>query len=59
MSPFGALNMAGNASEWVSNRSGDNYVTSGGAWNDLPYSFGDYGEYPGFSVPTNSVSGVS
>lgn len=48
MSPFGAFNMAGNVSEWVLNRSGDNYVTSGGAWNDLPYSFGDYGEYPGF-----------
>ncbi len=48
MSPFGALNMAGNVSEWLLNRSGDNFVTSGGAWNDLPYAFGDYGEYPGF-----------
>ena len=48
MSSFGAFNMAGNVSEWISNRSDDNHVTSGGAWNDLPYSFGDYGEYPGF-----------
>lgn len=48
MSPYGAFNMAGNVSEWCLNRSGENYVTSGGAWNDLPYSFGDYGEYPGF-----------
>ena len=48
MSPFGALNMAGNVSEWLLNRSEDNYVTGGGAWNDLPYAFGDYGEYPGF-----------
>jgi serine/threonine protein kinase/formylglycine-generating enzyme required for sulfatase activity len=48
MSPYGVYNMAGNVSEWCLNRSGNNFVTSGGAWNDLPYSFGDYGEYPGF-----------
>ncbi len=48
MSPFGAFNMAGNVSEWVLNRNVDNYVTSGGAWNDLPYAFGFLGEYPGF-----------
>lgn len=48
MSPFGVFNMAGNVSEWLLNHSGGNFVTGGGAWNDLPYSFGDYGEYPGF-----------
>ncbi|MCU0238445.1 MAG: protein kinase [Pyrinomonadaceae bacterium] len=48
MSPFGVFNMAGNVAEWCLNRSEDNYVTSGGAFNNLPYSFGDYGEYPGF-----------
>ncbi|HRH44110.1 MAG TPA: SUMF1/EgtB/PvdO family nonheme iron enzyme, partial [Pyrinomonadaceae bacterium] len=48
MSPFGAYNMAGNVSEWNLNQSPDGFVTSGGAWNDLAYSFGDYGEYPGF-----------
>jgi serine/threonine protein kinase/formylglycine-generating enzyme required for sulfatase activity len=48
MSPFGALNMAGNVSEWNLNQSPQGFVTSGGAWNDLVYSFGDYGEYPGF-----------
>jgi dienelactone hydrolase len=48
MSPFGALNMAGNVSEWNSNESAEGFVTSGGAWNDLVYSFGDYGIYPGF-----------
>lgn len=48
MSPFGAYNMAGNVSEWNLNQSPEGFVTSGGAWNDLAYSFGDYGEYPGF-----------
>lgn len=47
MSPYGAYNMAGNVSEWNLNESPDGFVTSGGAWNDLVYSFGDYGEYPG------------
>lgn len=48
MSPFGALNMAGNVSEWTANESDEGFVTSGGSWNDLAYSFGDYGIYPGF-----------
>ncbi len=48
MSPFGAFNMAGNVSEWNLNESSEGFVTSGGAWNDLVYSFGDYGIYPGF-----------
>lgn len=48
MSPFGVYNMAGNVSEWNLNQSPDGFITSGGAWNDLAYSFGDYGEYPGF-----------
>ncbi len=47
MSPFGALNMAGNVSEWNLNESPEGFITSGGAWNDLAYSFGDHGEYPG------------
>ncbi len=47
MSPFGCYNMAGNVSEWCVNQSPEGFVTSGGAWNDLTYSFGDYGEYPG------------
>ena len=47
MSPFGAFNMAGNVSEWNLNQSPEGFITSGGAWNDLAYSFGDYGEYPG------------
>jgi eukaryotic-like serine/threonine-protein kinase len=47
MSPFGAFNMAGNVSEWNVNQSPEGFITSGGAWNDLAYSFGDYGVYPG------------
>lgn len=47
MSPFGAFNMAGNVSEWNLNESPEGFITSGGAWNDLAYSFGDYGIYPG------------
>ena len=47
MSPYGVYNMAGNVSEWCLNQSGDNFVAGGGSWKDLPYSFGDYGEYPG------------
>jgi eukaryotic-like serine/threonine-protein kinase len=47
MSPFGAFNMAGNVSEWNLNQSSEGFVTSGGAWNDLAYSFGGHGEYPG------------
>ena len=47
MSPFGAFNMAGNVSEWNLNQSPEGFITSGGAWNDLVYSFGDYGIYPG------------
>jgi eukaryotic-like serine/threonine-protein kinase len=54
MSPFGAYNMAGNVSEWNANESPDGFVTSGGAWNDLAYSFGDYGEYPG-SYSSNRI----
>jgi serine/threonine protein kinase len=47
MSPFGAFNMAGNVSEWNLNQSPEGFITSGGAWNDLAYLFGYYGEYPG------------
>lgn len=47
MSPFGAFNMAGNVSEWNLNQSSEGFITSGGGWNDLTYSFGDHGEYPG------------
>ncbi len=48
MSPFGCYNMAGNVNEWCANQSPpEGFVTSGGAWNDLAYSFGDYGEFPG------------
>jgi serine/threonine protein kinase/formylglycine-generating enzyme required for sulfatase activity/predicted esterase len=54
MSPFGCYNMAGNVSEWCANQSPEGFVTGGGAWNDLAYSFGDYGEYPG-SYSSNRI----
>ncbi len=48
MSPFGAYNMAGNVAEWCLNSTEEGFITAGGAWNNLAYSFGDYGGYPGF-----------
>lgn len=47
-SPYGCLNMAGNATEWLLSKRGENFFTAGGAFNDLSYAFGDYGEYPPF-----------
>ena len=47
--------MAGNVSEWNLNQSPEGFITSGGAWNDLAYSFGDYGEYPGIYYIENRI----
>ena len=32
MSPYGALNMAGNVAEWTRNDSSDGFLATGGAW---------------------------
>ncbi|HEV8131054.1 MAG TPA: protein kinase [Acidobacteriota bacterium] len=48
MSPFGAYNMAGNASEWCLNETSEGVITSGGSWGDPAYVFGHYGTYPAF-----------
>ena len=40
--------MAGNVAEWCRNESDAGFVTTGGAWDDEPYFFGRYGDYPGF-----------
>jgi serine/threonine protein kinase/formylglycine-generating enzyme required for sulfatase activity len=46
MSEFGAFNMAGNVSEWVSNQGTDGYFATGGAWGEPPYTFSYFGVYP-------------
>jgi len=48
MSQFGALNMAGNVSEWTLNDSSEGYLATGGAWGDATYAFAQYGGRPGF-----------
>ena len=48
MSPYGALNMAGNVSEWCLNRATAGNIASGGSWDDFYYSFGYHGGFPSF-----------
>jgi eukaryotic-like serine/threonine-protein kinase len=48
ISPFGAYNMAGNASEWCLNETSEGFITSGGAWGEPSYTFSNYGTLPGF-----------
>ncbi len=45
-SPYGALNTAGNAAEWLSNKRNGNVLVSGGAWGEKPYLFGYYADFP-------------
>ena len=48
MSPYGALNMAGNVSEWCLNQTTTGNIASGGSWDDFYYSFGYHGSFPSF-----------
>ncbi|HKR60979.1 MAG TPA: bifunctional serine/threonine-protein kinase/formylglycine-generating enzyme family protein, partial [Pyrinomonadaceae bacterium] len=48
MSPFGAYNMAGNASEWCLNETSEGFITTGGDWGSPPYTFSSFGTLPGF-----------
>jgi serine/threonine protein kinase/formylglycine-generating enzyme required for sulfatase activity len=48
MSPFGAYQMAGNASEWCLNETPDGFTVAGGSWKDVFYLFSDIGAFPGF-----------
>ena len=52
-SPYGALNMAGNVSEWCRSPISSGYAARGGAWNDAVYAFGQTAAFPPFySAPT-------
>src|SRR6266850_227114 len=48
ISPFGAYNMAGNASEWSRNETSEGFIATGGAWGEPSYTFSSYGTLPGF-----------
>jgi formylglycine-generating enzyme required for sulfatase activity/dienelactone hydrolase len=47
-SPYGALNMAGNVSEWCRNAFPPGYAARGGAWKDAVYAFGQTAAFPPF-----------
>ncbi|MEO8681962.1 MAG: SUMF1/EgtB/PvdO family nonheme iron enzyme, partial [Vicinamibacterales bacterium] len=47
VSPYGCYHMAGNVAEWCRNESSSGFATTGGSWNDEPFFFGRYGDYPG------------
>jgi formylglycine-generating enzyme required for sulfatase activity len=47
MGPFGALNLAGNVSEWTLNEGSDGFYATGGAWGEPLYTFSYFGVYPG------------
>ncbi len=52
-SPYGALNMAGNVSEWCRNAISPGYAARGGAWKDAVYAFGQTAAFPAsYSAPT-------
>jgi eukaryotic-like serine/threonine-protein kinase len=48
ISPFGAYNMAGNASEWCLNETSEGFIATGGAWGSPEYTFARFGTLPGF-----------
>jgi len=43
ISPYGIYNMAGNVKEWLVNRVGDGWGTTGGSWQDPMYLFSPVG----------------
>jgi formylglycine-generating enzyme required for sulfatase activity/dienelactone hydrolase len=53
LSPFGALHMAGNVTEWCRNPRPPGFTTRGGSWNDPVYNFGETGSYPPFYSDTS------
>jgi eukaryotic-like serine/threonine-protein kinase len=47
LSPYGCYHMAGNVAEWCRNASSTGFATTGGSWDEEPYFFGRFGDYPG------------
>jgi eukaryotic-like serine/threonine-protein kinase len=47
ISPYGIYNMAGNVKEWILNRVGDGWGTTGGSWQDPMYLFSQVGTQSG------------
>lgn len=59
-SPWGALHMAGNVSEWCRNPLAPGYAARGGSYRDAIYAFGQTAAYPPFySAPTLGFRCVS
>ncbi len=48
ITPFGAVDMAGNVREWCWNPSAQGRCLRGGAWNDQTYMFGNITQAPAF-----------
>jgi len=46
LTPYGALDMAGNVREWCWNASPQGRILRGGAWNDNTYAFGNRRQMP-------------
>ena len=46
LTPYGALDMAGNVREWCWNEAPQGRVVRGGAWGDNTYEFGRQGQLP-------------
>jgi formylglycine-generating enzyme required for sulfatase activity/dienelactone hydrolase len=55
ISAYGAVNMAGNVREWVSNSTDkQRYMAVGGSWTDVPYLYSDPALHSGFDRPLDA-----